>query len=211
MVTIGNVASAVAFYLRDELGVDEGDVDVIRFGLEIVLGALLKVVAITLVSYLLGIMPLVLAVLLTSSSFRLVSGGVHFHTFARCTAFSIFSAVFIGYIAMMFGPRLNATELVLVIGCVALVGYHITLRWAPADTEHKPITNESKKRKLKMLSRIYVFLWAAIATVVVMLLHQTPFLHSMVIASIGGFALQVISIIPFTYRCIAHIEGFSAR
>jgi len=206
MVNIKSIASGFAFYLADEFSIDERSMQTIRYGLEIIIGLILEGMIVMLIAYMLGIVPYVLASLITSISFRLLSGGVHFSTYIRCTVFSTLTAIFISYLAIELEPFLNITTLLCAVTLIGITGLYFVIKWAPADTSNKPITKENKRYRLKRLSELYVFVWAIALVVLILALPRTALLYSLFLASTGGFILQMVSICPLCYRLASFTE-----
>ena len=51
--------------------------------------------------------------------------------------------------------------LIILTGLAFLTALISSIKWAPADTPYKPITNPKKIRILKILSIVVVILWLA--------------------------------------------------
>lgn len=211
MVSLRNVASSVSYYVANELNIDEKGAQTIRYGLEIIIGIILQGIILTIVSYSLGTIPYVFMALVTFSSLRLISGGVHFTTFARCTVFSTSIAMGLGYFAIVLGYSLTKTILILAIILASSVGLYFVKKWAPADTSCKPILREDKRQKFRRASKFYILAWAMALIALSLIMQPTPVITSLALASIGGFALQVVSLCPACYNFIAYTDSLLDR
>ena len=75
-----------AGYLARELGSDHRQEQRMAYGLEIILGEVIKVIILLLLAWLLGILPEILVLSFTASILRLASGGEHCSEYYRCQA-----------------------------------------------------------------------------------------------------------------------------
>ncbi|MFZ5639685.1 MAG: accessory gene regulator ArgB-like protein [Bacillota bacterium] len=206
MVTVKSAACGLAYYLARELNFDRKDAETIRYGMEIIFGALIKGMIIIGISWWLHITPYVLAAVITSGSFRLLAGGVHCHTYGRCLVLGSTVAVFIGSLAPVIGYRLNPNFLLSSVVLAALIGLGFVHKWAPADTPAKPVTREEKRKKFKKLSFLYVITWTVIMFVFILLGRQIPSIIPLAMASLGGFLFQTFSLCPAGYRLVGTVD-----
>jgi len=211
MISIRNTASEIARYVAAELHYDENNRETIRYGLEIILGALLKGIVVLSISYWLGITPYVLAALVTSSALRLLSGGVHCSTYGRCLVFGSALAILTGTIAYLTGPYMNKQSLLLFTTLSALTGMYIVSKWAPVDSASKPITNKQKRQKYKKISFLYIIVWATVITSFSLLSSGSPSAFSLALASVGGFLAQIFSLSPAGYRLVHNIDHLLSK
>jgi accessory gene regulator B len=207
MTSISSIASNLANHIANELSFDRQKGDTIRFGLEIILETIIKAVVILTISYLLGIMPYVLAIFATSMTLRMLSGGAHFKTYGRCLTFSLITSICISYVALAVAPLVAITGILFIVVAFALVGFYFVNRWAPADNPNKPIKSKEKREIYKMLSELYIPLWASTITISAFSLWQTPSLLALLLASAGGFILQLLSIAPTSYRLAGFVDN----
>ncbi|MDA8235610.1 MAG: accessory gene regulator B family protein [Clostridia bacterium] len=211
MATGRNTAEELAHYLSEELNINQRDAATIRFGLELILGSIIKLSLITAVSLWLGITPYVLTALLTSSIFRLLSGGVHCHTYWRCVALGLGATVLIGSLAPVIGARVDQFALILSVAFAVLIGLYCVHKWAPADNPKKPITNQEKRRKFRQLSYLYVLTWGVALTLLIFFDYQVQISFPLAVASLGGFLTQVFSLTPVGYRLVNTIDATLGR
>ena len=207
MVTLRNTATEFADYLGSELNFDQQDIETVRYGIEIILGAFIKGLFIIVISYWIGIIPYVLAVLATSSILRLLSGGVHCSTYGRCLVLGTAMMVLTGWASLIISPYVRKDLLLLLITLAALTGLYFVRKYAPADNCNKRITKEAKRAKYKRLSLFFVIIWAAGITFIILVCRQAPSTYSLVLASIGGFVGQIFSLCPAGYRLISSIDN----
>ncbi|HEY3374806.1 MAG TPA: accessory gene regulator B family protein [Candidatus Aquicultor sp.] len=199
MANMQSVAANISRYIGSELGFDHEQRETVRYGLEIILGSLIKALVILMVSLILGIVPYVFALLATSISLRILSGGTHFRTYMRCLSFSVVTTVCISFVAIAAAPFMDAPDIIITIAFSALIGLYFIHMWAPADNPKKPIKGKAKQAMYRRLSSLFVVLWA---TLIILITLTSPAMMTMTmcLSSIGGFILQIVSISPLSYR-----------
>jgi len=196
MVTIRNTATEVAELLARELNIEQREADTIRYGLEIILGALMKGVIIIAVSYWLGVIPYVLVALVTLGSLRILSGGVHCNTYGRCLVFTLALGVIIAKTSIVIDSYFNNNSLLLLVVLTTVTGLYSVKKWAPVDTPNKPINRKEKREKFQKLSISYVFSWSAFMILFIYTRSDVQSTIPLALASIGGFLAQVFSLWP---------------
>lgn len=200
MAVIRNTASEVAEFLAHELNIEQRDAETIRYGMEIIIGILIKGVVIISVAYWLGITPYVLVALATFGSFRILSGGVHCNTYSRCLAFTLALGVLIAKSSIVIDSYFNNNSLLLLIVLTTVTGLYSVKKWAPVDTPNKPINRKEKRDKFQKLSISYVFSWSAFMILFIYTRSDMQSTIPLALASIGGFLAQVLSLWPIGCR-----------
>lgn len=215
MSSMKNIASGFAYYLSDELNYDQRQCETVRYGLELIIGTLIKSFVILTISYFLGIMPLAIALSVTSILFRVLAGGAHFSTYSRCLTFSLISVTCISYVSIALSRVINNIEALFLILGLALIGYWFVNTWAPADNPNKPIKRKEGRLLYKKLSKTYVLSWTTIIALVTITSWQSPLIAAICLASAGGFTMQILSISPACYRLVSVVDdrlnGLQAR
>lgn len=170
---------------------------VMAYGLEIVIGALVKLACFVALPMVLGILPQVAAALLAGSAFRLAAGGAHCTAFYRCLASSLAVFCGLGFLARYLGSYSLPVEKI--VTGTALLSFFVALRLAPADTPAKPITSPVYRKRLKIISLAVVFTYAAVT-----LFASLP--DGIVLAASFGLLTQVFTITPVGYRLIDMVD-----
>ncbi|ACV61343.1 hypothetical protein Dtox_0400 [Desulfofarcimen acetoxidans DSM 771] len=98
---IKKAASALGIWLAQESGEIEKK-NVLVYGLEYIIGSLVKILSLLLGSWILGIFPEAIAFLLTAIPLRLLSGGAHSKTYWRCYSVSMISTFVFSFMAKYF-------------------------------------------------------------------------------------------------------------
>ncbi|RKO66292.1 accessory gene regulator ArgB-like protein [Desulfofundulus salinus] len=198
---IHDLAQRIASWLGKELQQEERTA-VMAYGLELLLGAVVKLVCFVTIPLLLGIFFQVAAVVLASVVFRLAAGGAHCTAYYRCLISSLTTFTGLGFLARWLGES-NApvTEMALAAVLFAII---VALIWAPADTPAKPITREGHRRALKIISLLVPLCYLALVWFV-------PLRGDLVAASALGLAFQSFTVTPAGYRFVEWLDVFLSR
>jgi accessory gene regulator B len=198
---IHELAVKLANRLGEELQQQER-VTVIAYGLELLLGSMVKLVCFIIIPLLLGILPLVLAAFLTSAAFRLVAGGAHCTAYYRCLIGSLATFTGAGFLARwLAGTGLDTREMAL---AGALFAFLVAMLWAPASTPAKPISREGHRRVLKAISLL-------LPTVYLVAVYLLPIRRELLAASTLGLAFQSFTVTPAGYRFMEWLDIFLSR
>lgn len=208
MDILRSTATGVARYLAGEMGLNAKDTETIRFGVEYYMGFFVNLGLVIAIAFGLGIIPYVLAALFSSVLLRFVSGGAHCSTFLRCLLLGTVVIVGIGQLASVVGMLVPQALLYVLVVFSVVTGFYSVDKWAPCDTPAKPIVSPLQRAKYKRLSFIFIALWATTISLFLILSGKdnAPFISALIIASIGGFWWQILSITPFGYRLVTTME-----
>ncbi|MCL6476813.1 MAG: accessory gene regulator B family protein [Peptococcaceae bacterium] len=194
-----DIASRLAGFLADRVGLEESKVDTVRFGLEIILGEIVKWVILLIAAGMLGVLPGALYAMISMGLFRLVSGGGHCEDYWRCLAFGLLLFLGGGKVGVYAAPYMSQTVLtkVLIVGC--LVMSVAALVWAPGETPNRKI-NAGERVKFKKLSLVCLAVWTGVTAFLVV-----P--YSIPVATAGLLAM-IVQAFSFTPPGYAVIDGF---
>lgn len=190
-----NPINKIAYYLATESGRDE---EVILFGFRLFLTTLLGYASLIIISLWLNILPYTLPAAITTSAFRIFSGGAHASSQIRCSTIGLIIFIPLGYlIKLSFTNVLPSLSYLLIF--MALLGMYITYKYVPADTPGKPITSKVQRTYLRAISFTLLFIWFIIS--IYLLKYQTNiFLSQTIYASSLGLFWQLITLTPFGYQ-----------
>ncbi|WP_027355480.1 accessory gene regulator ArgB-like protein [Desulfofundulus thermocisternus] len=198
---IHNLAQRIASWLGEELQQEERAA-VMAYGLELLLGTVVKVVCFVTIPLLLGIFPQVMAVLLASVVFRLAAGGAHCTAYYRCLVGSLVTFTCLGFLARWLSETdIPAQGIALAAALFAVI---VALIWAPADTPAKPITGEGYRRALKIISLMVALCYIAVTWFL-------PLRGDLVAASALGLAFQSFTVTPAGYRFMEWLDVLLGR
>lgn len=132
---------------------ESADYDVLVYGYELLYQELAVHLLTLIIALPFGIMPYVLAGLILFKIIRNFTGGAHANHRVVCTIVST---------SVLFGPSLVFVKLgfripVFVIGILFVLDLLLLAKYAPADTELKPIQSPDKRAALKRMAILSLF------------------------------------------------------
>lgn len=119
--------------------------DELRYGIEIVLGALLQIILVAIAAVLAGVLKETITVMLTAFLYRRYTGGVHCEKYYRCTVSTIFTVLIIGKAATM----LTIGYMWVSIALVLLLSLYLIYKVVPVDNPVLVIDDPVQRRKMK--------------------------------------------------------------
>ena len=165
---------------------NDEQLEIIAYGLEGVYLTLTKTVVIFLIAYVLGIFKEMLMLLISYNIIRSQSFGIHASKSIYCLISSII---------MFIGGSLACKYCVLpfeLIVSLALICNICLLLYAPADTHKRPLVNNKKRKRFKLLS----FLLGSIYTMLIVIFRNNFIVNYLLF----GMIEAVIMILPITYK-----------
>ncbi|MCF8012205.1 MAG: accessory gene regulator B family protein [Clostridiales bacterium] len=169
----------------------QGQIDVIAYGLEIILNITVQVFIFFLIGTLLHVVPEMLAVVIPTLFYRYLSGGTHCSTFLCCTVNSSVIFTVISYCTHVYGENLIAFLPALFVSSL-----FATLVWAPVN----PRMTSVKAKRYKLYSIIFILLMFFISHI--------SFNNSLKPAIALGLAWQAFSISPMGIWIIRKLDFY---
>lgn len=121
------------------------DEEMIRYGLEVFLGALLQVVLLVIAGWYLGLLKVLLSVVIPFSLLRRLAGGAHCTAYYRCTIAGLVIFPLLAYLCRFINSQYFWFYLIITASFSLVVIY----MKAPVDTEVKPINDPQERSRLK--------------------------------------------------------------
>ncbi len=179
--------------------IDNERAEVIKYGLELIIGEIPKIFLLFIIGFLLGIGKLTLFAFLIMLPYRALTGGFHLKTHLGCiictNLFYCGNVMLSKYI--VFDPIIIKYIAIALIWIFSMMMINI---YAPADTENLPILNSKERKIKKRLSYIIATIELVIAI----------FIPNSVIANIiiFGILLQTLSITRIAYKLTNNKYGY---
>lgn len=132
--------------------IDEERAEVIKYGLQNIIGEIPKIILLFLIAWILGIFKEVLFMFIVLSPYRGASGGFHLKTHIGCIL-----GTNIFYCGIVFISKyivLGNTLKIIVALAVWIFGIIMIKLYAPADTENVPILSKKERRKKQIIAYI---------------------------------------------------------
>ncbi|MGI9952334.1 accessory gene regulator B family protein [Moorellaceae bacterium AZ2] len=210
MISIHSIARLMAEGIlslsAQEEAASQGDKDgerleIVAYGLEIALGAVVEVLAIIGVALSLGILPETAAALITQSLYRFGAGGAHCTAYYRCLLSSTGALALVGWGGRQLAQTLPAGGVVSLSLLAFMVSLPAVCRWAPADTPANPISSPRRRTCLKNIALAFLGGW-----LVLVLIAAGKARASVLYASTLAVMLQTLTITPAGYRLMAWLD-----
>lgn len=162
--------------------------DIITYGLEILINVIVQLSFLSIVGYLFGILPMVLSAVIPTIIFRYFSGGSHLSSFTSCTIVSTLIFCSIGFVASLI--KLDSKLIVLIF----LLIMFITYKYAP----NSPNRNFNRKRiqTLKLFSLLYL-------TIVIIIILSFQINRNLINAVVLGVLWQSFVLTPIGLKIIS--------
>lgn len=132
--------------------VDDERLEIIRYGLYLIIGEIPKTFIMFFIAYILGVFKLSLLSFIILLPYRGVSGGFHLRTHIGCIISTC--SVYCGIAIISNNIVLNDISKICCILITLLFGILMIKLYAPADTEWVPIISEKRRKQKKKLSYI---------------------------------------------------------
>ncbi len=178
--------------------------EAVSYGCEIVIRSLIKVIIISLVSYLVGVFFETWTVIFFSALLRSFSGGIHCSTYTNClfTSTLIFSAL--GLFIKISTPLLTYSFITTFLILSTLVLFGVCFFWIPAGSDNRPLTENAAKNKFKICSAVVIGLQFCVSFY--LLYFNIPEAAVFVFTSTIGLLWQGFTVSPVGYRMITKFD-----
>ncbi|NMB33661.1 MAG: accessory gene regulator B family protein [Clostridium sp.] len=171
------------------------------FGLQVVIGAIVKGFLLLLLSAMTGTLVSSIVIVITFVLLRTIAGGYHMNTYGKCIGISLgmflMSAVISKYTPHMW----NGFSIRLILLPTFVLSFLSLVKWAPADNPNRPITSKKEAKKFKALSIFYILVWFAINLVLV---YFNQYMFSLALCF--GVILEVFTITPLGINFFTKLE-----
>lgn len=181
------ILGRITSFLANNDNFDEERLEVIRYGIEILLLKVLFFIASMLLGVLLQSFWECLLFTLSFSAIRSLAGGYHADTRMKCFIQSMCMLMAVLAISKLIQRNLFSCEIVL---CLSVIAAVIIWLISPIDTENKRLTNEERKI-LKIKSRSVLIIETVIC-VSTYLLNYGKVAYSIMLALIATAVLMII-------------------
>lgn len=200
-----DIASRMAGFLSCQTGLEQSRVDTVRYGLEIILGEIIKWVILIGAAAILDILPGAMFAMVSMAVFRLVSGGAHCQDYWRCLTFGLIVFLGSGKVGVYLAPYLSQPLMLKAVVVGFLVMAVLVLYWAPGEVVYRKIEFE-ERALFKKLSLLFLALWSGITV-----LFIVPYSVPVTVAGFLSMAVQSLSFTPAGYRLIDAFDTILSR
>lgn len=176
---------------------EEERLEVIHYGLHLIIGEMPKIFIIFLVSYFLGILPLTVLAYVFLIPYRGSSGGFHLKTHLGCILGTLTFFCGIALLSKYCIVQGNLYYFIAIL--IWIFGMMMCKLYAPADTENVPIISLRERKKKKLYSYITLTI-----SIIVALFIPNLMISNLIIY---GTLFQSISISRFMYKITKNQYG----
>lgn len=169
---------------------------VLAYGLEVLLGILIKAAVVISLSWVLGILVPVIVIFVVEAGFRLVSGGTHCTAYYRCLIASSLVLLALGGLSGPAAAWLGAWPWILSLGALAV--FFMTWKYAPVVPPQRSFS-AAQKLSRHYWSLIFVLGWF-------ILISFVAFPATWVAASLLAMLWQSFSLTPAGEKFIAGVD-----
>lgn len=193
-----SLANNIAAFIGNKLNSSGDDIELYSYGLQILLGAIIKIIGIVAFAWALNVLPFTLALFITFAAFRCFGGGAHLSSYPKCLTFGICLIVGAGYLSRFYvtGTILEDIFILLFISAVC-----ICVKIVPADTEKKRIDDLESRLHQKIKFSVIAVLWA-ISGSYLLRIGQNQFALAMILGCLSSLFL----ITPLGYQLFKLID-----
>lgn len=201
-MSIHELSVRFAAYLAQELKNDHRQELRMAYGLEILLGEIVKLIVIISLSWILGIFTEVITITVTAGALRLASGGEHCSEYYRCLIGGTAWFLLLGW--GVYSLNILLAQPIINLGAALLfsISIIIILKYAPGETENKPISSEAERKKFRNWSVLIMFTYG----VIIMVSAHISFLNFFVLPMVIGIVAQAFTVSPVGYGFIHFVD-----
>ena len=196
---IDKITDVLTNKIKKEMSdVDEERAEVIKFGLQILLGEIPKFFFMIGIAYLLGVFKLSIITFLILLPYRGMSGGFHLKTHIGCIVSTC--TFYCGVALLSKYIELDSVMKYTLLICTMLFGIFMIKLYAPADTEDVPILSKKIRKQKQILSYIFLIIGLLIAAVI-----QNNIISNIIIF---GYIAQTCMITKLAYKITKNRYGY---
>lgn len=209
MISIHSIAKSMAYYILSQAAptytlLEEKESErqeIVAYGLEVALGAVVEVLAIAGVATALRMFPEVMAAFITQTLYRFGAGGAHCTAYYRCLISSVGALTLVGFGGLWLEELYPGRGVIVFSILAVMVSFPAVWRWAPADTPANPVYNPRRRYWLRNLAFIFLGCW-----LILILIAVGRVKDSLLYASVLAVIMQTITITPAGYRWMARLD-----
>ena len=178
--------------------VDDERAEVIKYGLQIIIGEVPKIFIMAAIAFALGILKWTLVCFVLMLPYRMYSGGFHLKTHIGCIIGT--SVMYTGNAFLSQQFELQQISKTIFAVSLMIFSWIMIYLYAPADTESVPVVSKRERKKRRNLSFV----------VVTIMMVSSVLIKSNIISNILliGTALQTVSITRLAYKLTNNKYGY---
>ncbi len=183
---------------KENSEIDDERAEIIKYGLQLLLGEVPKFFIMAAIAWALGILKLTIICFILMLPYRMFSGGFHLKTHIGCIVGT--SLMYTGNAFVSQYIQISLEQKIVFAVLLWIFAWIMIYKYAPADTENVPIISKKERRKKKILSYIMVTI-----TIVAGCLVKNNVISNILLF---GVLIQTISITRIAYRLTNNRYGY---
>ena len=183
---------------KDNPEIDDERAEVIKYGLQIMLGEVPKTFIMIAIAWALGILQWTLVCFALMLPYRMYSGGFHLKTHIGCIIGTSIMYTGNAFISQQF--ELSIIYKIIIAVLLWIFSIVMIYLYAPADTEDVPVVSKKERTKRRNISYV----------IVTIMMIASIFINNNVVSNIIliGVLLQTISITRIAYKLTNNKYGY---
>lgn len=150
----------------------EQEIEIIRYGIQVMLINFSKLILLFLAAYCFNIINYCLVAVLVFAILRTFACGVHADSSIKCIIVNYI--IFLGNVELSLKYLLN-TKLILLL---YMVSFLLIYRFAPADTEERPLLSKGLRKSLKIKASLIVIFFVLLSMVLNKSVYRNIIIYS---------------------------------
>lgn len=172
---------------------EETEQEVMIYGLMVIFSTFISLLAVAVVSFLLGVLELAFAAAISGGIVRHFAGGVHANTYYKCAGVSGVVFTVLGLLAQWLASCMTINAIYIFLWAIFILGTIVIYFYAPAEVSEKPI---SQPNKYKLYS-FFTFFGVEAGWFLILIVYHPK---KLVISGLLGLIWQIISLTPVIYK-----------
>ena len=181
-----NMSTKIINYFKINLNLSNEDIEKLSIGVTIILFNIFEAALVFISAFLLGIIKETILFSIIFIPLRMLAAGVHCKTGSACIITTL--SFYIGSTLLSkYYPVINSYAFIIGIICTIAL-----FKYAPADTQNRPILGQEQRKKLK----IKTMLIASLILLINLLISNNILFN----CSMYALLLETLSVLPLTYK-----------
>ena len=182
------IDTKLMLYFKNNLNLSSEDIENLSIGVTVIIFNIFEAFLVLICSVFLGIIKETIIFYIMFIMLRIFAAGVHCKTGHACiiTTFILFIGA---SLLAKYYPLAISKVFIIVVASIGLL-----FKYAPADTENRPILGHDHRRKLKIKTVL-----SASLILFISLLSNDPLIFN---CAMYALIIEVISVLPFTYKLL---------
>lgn len=197
LISINSIAMNLSSVIARELDFDNVKRAKISYGLEAIIGLIIKSIIFIVVPFWFGVLKQSLIAMFSIAFLRYASGGLHCKTFIKCLIVSTAVYVFIGMLARVV---IINNYLFYILNIASFI---IILFRAPVDLPEKPIKTKQKRSVMKIISIFILLLYIYISFIIT----ENDIKNAIIL----GMYFQILTLIDWDKMLFNYIEHLKIK